>query len=98
MRTGPEIIYVHPDTAEMLDAPAWRYRGAIADAGDAQPAARPATVPGPPARMPARRMPADRAADRRDVENDRGAVIVPAGRRVTDDDVERARQAGRSRS
>ena len=30
-----------------------------------------------------------------DVENERGAVIVPAGRRVTDDDVERARQAGR---
>ena len=27
MRTGPEIIYVHPDVGEMLDAPAWRHLG-----------------------------------------------------------------------
>jgi len=85
MRTGPEIIYVHPDTAEMLDAQRGGLSGAIADAGDAAREAGSATVE-------------DQLVGQRtgeDVENDRGAVIVPAGRRVTDDDVERARQAGR---
>ena len=89
MRTGPEIIYVHPDTAEMLDAQRGGLSGAIADAGDAAAAAGASA---------ADTQPEDQLIGQRtgeDVENERGAVIVPAGRRVTDDDVERARQAGR---
>jgi uncharacterized protein YrrD len=103
MRTGPEIIYVHPETAQMLDAQRGGISAAIADAGDAARAAGAATAardataqsePAPATGWP----PEDQLVGQRtteDVENDRGAVIVPAGHRVTDDDVERARQAGR---
>ena len=35
MRTGPEIIYVHPETADILAAQRGGVAGAVADAGDA---------------------------------------------------------------
>jgi sporulation protein YlmC with PRC-barrel domain len=90
MRTGPEIIYVHPDTADLLAAQRGGISGAVADAGDASRAAA--------ADAAATLAPEDQLVGKRtaeDVENDRGAVIVPAGHRVSEEDVERARQAGR---
>jgi uncharacterized protein YrrD len=89
MRTGPEIIYVHPDTADLLAAQRGGISGAVADA------ARDATEQTEAAAGSALE---DQLVGRRtaeDVENDRGAVLVPAGHRVTEEDVERARQAGR---
>ena len=85
MRTGPEIIYVHPDTAEMLDA----QRGGIAGDGRRCAGRRPETG----GSMPDDLLVGQRTGE--DVENDRGAVIVPGGHRVTADDLARVRQAGR---
>jgi uncharacterized protein YrrD len=104
MRIGPEIIYVHPDTPEILATQRGGISGAVADAGDAARAAGGQVADAArdaeehTAASPARRAPEDQLIGQRtaeDVENDRGGVIVPAGHRVTQEDVERARQAGR---
>jgi len=97
MRTGPEILYVHPETAELLEAQRGGIGGALADAGDAArdtAAGAAATV----RQEAAAADPEDRLVGARtgvDVEDHRGAVIIPAGRRVTPEDLERARRAGR---
>jgi uncharacterized protein YrrD len=93
MRTGPEIIYVHPETAEMLAAQRGGVSGAVADAGDAARTAGGKVAAAARDATPEDQLVGQRTAE--DVENDRGAVIVPAGHRVTEEDVERARQAGR---
>ena len=93
MRTGPEIIYVHPDTADMLTAQRGGISGAVADAGDAARTAGGTVAAAARDATPEEQLVGQRTAE--DVENDRGSVIVPAGHRVTEEDVERARQAGR---
>jgi uncharacterized protein YrrD len=105
VRTGPEILYVHPEAAHALEQQRGGLTGALADAGDTvkdagSKAADTAKDAGEAAGEAAGELrPEDRLIGRRtaeDVEDDRGSVIVPAGRRVTADDVERARAAGRT--
>lgn len=92
---GPDVLYVRPETAEALEAQRGGISGALAQAGertrDAATSAREA-VPGSSVR-PEEQLIGRRTG--RDVEDETGAVIVPAGRRVTTQDVERARAANR---
>ena len=95
VRVGPDVAYVHPETADLLEQQRGGISGALADAGDKARAqwARPPTVPRPPPRRRSPRMPSLGKRTGKDVEDDNGAVVVPAGRRVTSEDIERARAA-----
>jgi len=109
VRTGPEILYVRPETAGDLEAQRGGLTGALAEAGDkakdaGTKAADKASATGSDLSNKASGAaagvrPEDQLIGRRtgeDVEDDRGAVVVPAGRRITATDVERARAAGKS--
>jgi uncharacterized protein YrrD len=97
VRVGPDVAYVHPETAELLEQQRGGLSGALADVGekakgavgDAADSAKAATE----GATPEDALLGKRTG--RDVEDDNGAVVVPAGRRVTSDDVERSRAAGR---
>ena len=92
VRVGKDVAYVHPETATLLEQQRGGISGALSDVGDkAKTAVRP-----PPARSPTEGARPDALLGKRtgrDVEDDDGAVVVPAGRRVTSDDIERARAA-----
>ncbi|HEX5826847.1 MAG TPA: PRC-barrel domain-containing protein [Candidatus Limnocylindrales bacterium] len=116
VRTGPEILYVHPETADVLEQQRGGITGALADAGDkakdagskaADKAKEAGSAVGDKAAdagdsigdTAGELRPEDQLIGKRtaeDVDDDRGAVIVPAGRRVTEDDVERAKAAGKT--
>ena len=95
VRVGPDVAYVHPETADLLEQQRGGISGALADAGDkAKGAVGEATDGAKAATADAK--PEDALLGKRtgrDVEDDNGAVVVPAGRRVTGDDIERARAA-----
>ncbi len=95
MRVGPDVAYVHPETADLLEQQRGGVSGALADAGaKAKGAVGEATDGAKAATADAK--PEDALLGKRtgrDVEDDNGAVVVPAGRRVTGDDIERARAA-----
>ena len=80
VRVGPDVAYVHPETAELLEQQRGGLSGKIAGAKTATEGAKPEEA-----------LLGKRTG--RDVEDDNGAVVVPAGRRVTNDDIERARAA-----
>ena len=84
VRVGPDVAYVHPETAELLE----QQRGGLS--------AKIAGAPRPTHRDRAGAKPEEALLGKRtgrDVEDENGAVVVPAGRRVTNDDIERARAA-----
>ena len=95
VRVGPDVAYVHPETADLLEQQRGGISGALADVGDkAKSAVGEATDGAKAATADAK--PEDALIGKRtgrDVEDDNGAVVVPAGRRVTSDDIERARAA-----
>ena len=106
LRVGPDVLYVHPETAQTLEEQRGGIAGALRDAGDkakeaagkAGDAARGAASDAQSgvAGQVSDARPEDRLIGKRsgrDVEDDTGSVIVPAGRRITTDDVERARSA-----
>ncbi len=117
VRTGPEVLFVRPETAETMDAQRGGVAGALADAGDrardaGSQAGGKVSELGDQARSAAggaadtasgrasEVRPEDRLVGRRtghDVEDDQGSVIVPGGKIVTQDDVARARDAGKTR-
>ena len=80
VRVGPDVAYVHPETAELLEQQRGGLSGKIAGAKTATEGAKPEEA-----------LLGKRTG--RDVEDENGAVVVPAGRRVTNDDIERARAA-----
>ena len=80
VRVGPDVAYVHPETAELLEQQRGGLSGKIAGAKTATEGAKPEEA-----------LLGKRTG--RDVEDANGAVVVPAGRRVTNDDIERARAA-----
>ncbi|MFL5645241.1 MAG: PRC-barrel domain-containing protein [Chloroflexota bacterium] len=95
VRVGPDVAYVFPETADLLEQQRGGLSGALADVGDkAKTAAGDATRGAKTATADAR--PEDNLVGKRtgrDVEDGNGAILVPAGRRVTSDDIERARAA-----
>jgi uncharacterized protein YrrD len=95
VRVGPDVAYVHPETADLLAQQRGGLTGKLADAGDkAKGAVGEATAGAKGATESAR--PEEALLGKRtgrDVEDENGAVVVPAGRRVTNDDIERARAA-----
>jgi uncharacterized protein YrrD len=99
VRVGPDVAYVHPETADLLEQQRGGLTGKLADAGDkAKGAVGEATAGAKGATENAK--PEEALLGKRtgrDVEDDNGAVIVPAGGRVTNDDIERARAADRLR-
>ncbi len=95
VRVGPDVAYVHPETADLLEQQRGGISGALADAGDKAKSAVGEATDGAKAAT-AEAKPEDALIGKRtgrDVEDDNGAVVVPAGRRVTSDDIERARAA-----
>lgn len=109
VRTGPEILYVRPETADDLEQQRGGLTGALAKAGDKAKEAGSAasekasqagsTLSDKASGAASDARPEDKLIGQRtgeDVEDDRGAVIVPAGRRVTQSDVERAKAAGKT--
>ena len=97
VRVGPDVLYVHPETADRLEAQQGGLTGALSDAGDrAKDAARGARDRAGEATAEA--SPEDRLIGQRagrDVEDDMGGVLVANGQRIRPDDVERARTAGK---
>jgi uncharacterized protein YrrD len=105
---GPDVIYVHPLTADALEAQVGGIQGALQGAGD-QLGQATQTIAGKVgeaganagdgvAVYRAKVSPEDSLVGKltgSDVETDEGSVIVPKGRRVRPDDIERAREAGK---
>jgi uncharacterized protein YrrD len=91
VRVGPDVAYVHPETAELLEQQRGGLSGKIADVGDKAKGAIGEATAATEAAKPEEALLGKRTG--RDVEDDNGAVVVPAGRRVTNDDIERARAA-----
>jgi uncharacterized protein YrrD len=95
VRVGPDVAYVYPETADLLEQQRGGISGALADAGDKAKGAVGGAADGAQAAT-SEAKPEDILIGKRtgrDVEDDNGAVLVPAGRRVTADDIERARSA-----
>ena len=96
-RVGPDVAYVHPETADLLEQQRGGLSGKLAEVGDkAKGAVGEATAGAKGATEGAK--PEEALLGKRtgrDVEDDNGAVVVPAGRRVTNNDIERARAADR---
>ena len=95
VRVGKDVAYVHPETAALLEQQRGGISGALSDVGDkAKTAVGEAAAGAKSATQGAK--PEDALLGKRtgrDVEDADGAVVVPAGRRVTSDDIERARAA-----
>ena len=95
VRVGPDVAYVHPETADLLEQQRGGLSGKLADVGDKAKGAMGEATAGAKAATedakPEEALLGKRTG--RDVEDDNGAVVVPAGRRVTNDDIERARAA-----
>jgi uncharacterized protein YrrD len=105
---GPDVIYVNPVTAETLEAQVGGIQGALQGAGEqlgqaTQNIAGKVSEAGANAGSGvavyrAKVAPEDSLVGKltgSDVETDEGSVIVPKGRRVRPDDIERARDAGK---
>lgn len=95
VRVGPDVAYVHPETADLLEQQRGGISGALAGVGDKAKSAVGEATDGARAAT-AEAKPEDALIGKRtgrDVEDANGAVVVPAGRRVTSDDIERARAA-----
>jgi len=101
---GPDVIYVHPFTADALEAQVGGIQGALKGAGDQLGQAtqgateRMGQAGSDVAVYRAKLAPEDSLVGKQtgsDVETDEGSVIVPKGRRVRPDDVTRAREAGK---
>src|SRR4051812_1614915 len=105
---GPDVIYVHPLTADALEAQVGGIQGALQGAGDqlgqaTQGLADRMSEAGSNAGSGVavyrgNVTPEDSLVGKQtgsDVETDDGSVIVPKGRRVRPEDIERAREAGK---
>ena len=105
---GPDVVYVHPVTADALEAQVGGIQGALQGAGEQLGQATQniagkvseagANAGSGVARLPAKVTPEDSLVGKltgSDVETDEGSVIVPKGRRVRPEDIERARDAGK---
>jgi uncharacterized protein YrrD len=117
VRTGPEILFVRPETAENMDAQRGGVAGALADAGDRakdagsqagttvsqwsdQARTAASNAAGSASDRASQARPEDRLVGRRtgrDVEDDQGAVLVPGGRILSQGDIARVRDAGKTR-
>src|SRR4051794_5000832 len=105
VRTGPEILFVRPETAEEMALQRGGLTGAVADVGDkaksaGSPAGGAAGQWGDNASQKASDShPQDQLVGRRtgrDIEDDQGAVLIPGGRVLTRADSRRARDAGKT--
>jgi uncharacterized protein YrrD len=101
---GDDVIYVEPETAATLESQVGGIQGAVKGAGDTLGEAQDAAASkAGEARDSARKRageatPEQALVGRRtgsDVEADGGSVLVPKGRRVRDEDVTAAKQAGK---
>jgi sporulation protein YlmC with PRC-barrel domain len=101
VRFGRDVLYVHPEVSDQLEGQRGGVAGALGDVtqkvretGEAAIAAGqnggadPGSAAGPEDSLVGKRTGVD-------VEDDTGAVLVPAGRRITAADVEQARAAGK---
>jgi hypothetical protein len=104
VRVGPDVLYVEPEAAESLEQQRGGVTGALADAGDkARDVAGTASAAASNAASratdaAAQESPEDQLVGKRagnDVEDDQGAVLVANGQRITREDVERTRAAGK---
>ena len=95
VRVGPDVAYVHPETAALLEQQRGGLSGRIADVGDKAKGAVSEAAAGAKTATEGAKPEEALLGKRtgRDVEDENGAVLVPAGRRVTNDDIERARAA-----
>jgi uncharacterized protein YrrD len=103
---GNDVIYVHPETAQALDAQVGGIQGALQGAGDKIAEATDAAgkkleqsrdaaaqqKPSGPGKADAALIGKRTGSD---VETDTGSVIVPKGRRIRAEDVAAAREAGK---
>ncbi|HET9851115.1 MAG TPA: PRC-barrel domain-containing protein [Candidatus Limnocylindrales bacterium] len=101
---GDDVIYVEPETASALESQVGGIQAAVKGAGDKLGEAKDAaTLKAGEARDGARKRaseatPEQALVGRRtgsDVETDSGSVLVPKGRRVREEDVRAAKDAGR---
>jgi uncharacterized protein YrrD len=95
VRVGPDVAYVHPETAQLLEQQRGGLSGKIADVGDKAKGAVGEAAAGAKSATEGAKPEEALLGKRtgRDVEDENGAVVVPAGRRVTNEDIERARAA-----
>ena len=98
VRTGPEVLFVRPEAAQALATQRGGISGAIATAGDKAKEA--GSQVGDTASQKAEEAhPEDQLVGRRtgrDIEDDQGSVVVPSGKFLTEDDIQRARGAGKT--
>ena len=90
---GPELMYVRPETADVLEGQVGGLQGVMADAGSKLGQTKDAA-----SRKLDEGKPEDKLIGQRtgsDVEADDGSVIVPKGRRIREEDVAAAREAGK---
>jgi uncharacterized protein YrrD len=98
VQTGPEVLFVRPEAAEALAAQRGGLTGAIAAAGDKAKEAG-SQVGDAASHTAEEAHPEDQLVGRRtgrDIEDDQGSVLVPGGKFLTQDDVQRARDAGKT--
>lgn len=110
VRMGPDLLYIHEQAAADLDRQRGGVAGALADAGDkARDAAGSAGEKASQATASAREQlgtmgagGSEKASQAlvgrvagRDVDDDTGSVLIPAGTRLTEEDVVLAREAGK---
>ena len=105
LRTGPEVLFVRPETAEEMALQRTGLAGAVADAKDkaGEAGAKAGDTVGEwgdsASQAAGDARPEDQLVGRRtgrDIEDDQGAVLVPGGRVLTQADVQRARDAGKT--
>src|SRR4051812_22155593 len=105
VRTGPEVLFVRPETAEEMALQRGGLAGAMADAGDkaksagSQAGGAVGQWGDSGSQSAAQAHPEDQLVGRRtgrDIEDDQGAVLIPGGRTLTQADIQRARQAGKT--
>ncbi len=108
IRVGKDAVYVHPEAADTLAQQKGGISGALSDTRDkAKDALSGAADSAKGAASNASDNARDNAADAspedrligkrsgKDVEDDSGSVLVPSGRRITPDDVQRAKDANK---
>jgi uncharacterized protein YrrD len=98
VRTGPEVLFVRPEAAQALATQRGGLSGAVATAGDKAKAAG-SQVGDTASQKADEAHPEDELVGRRtgrDIEDDQGSVVVPSGKFLTQDDIQRARDAGKT--
>jgi uncharacterized protein YrrD len=105
VRTGPEVLFVRPETAEEMALQRTGLTGALANAGDkakdagSQAGNAVGQWGDSASQATAQARPEDQLVGRRtgrDIEDDQGSVLIPGGKVLTPGDIERARAAGKT--